>query len=188
MLSANRDMCAYCYDVLHSHFDKVSLPKEPFDTSLSCPMFITLHKNGDLRGCIGTLSAKPLSSMSDYVCSSAFRDRRFEPLQRVELEFLDLSVSLLVNYEDGEHCYDWEVGVHGILIDVEAEGNNYSATYLPEVASEQGWSQQDTVNSLLRKAGYRGHINRTILDSIKLTRYQSSKCSLTYTDYVRMRA
>ena len=125
----------------------------PFeDASLQCPMFITLKKGkddgnggggGQLRGCIGTLSHKPLAAMRDYVHSSAFRDRRFKPLQQNELVDLQVCVSLLVNYEEASHCYDWVVGIHGILIHFDDPDldKQYSATYLPEVAAEQGWSQ-----------------------------------------------
>ena len=160
----------------------------PFvDASHECPLFITLHKSGDLRGCIGTLSPQPLSAMRDYVHSAAFRDRRFEPLQRGELDALNLSVSLLVQYEDCSTCYDWEVGTHGILIHFTVQGKAFSATYLPEVAPEQGWTHQETVASLIRKAGYRGSVTQDVLDGVQTTRYQSSKCTLSYTDFANGR-
>jgi len=182
-LVANDVMCYYCFDVLESHFNRTERPTLPFDGTVSCPMFVTLHKQGNLRGCIGTLSAKPLNSMHDYVYSSAFRDRRFEPLQQAEMRLLELSVSLLVEYEDAAHCYDWEVGKHGIIIELEHSGQTYSATYLPEVAAEQRWSKEECILSLLLKSGFKKSVSQAVLQCVKLTRYQSSKCSVTYEQY-----
>mmetsp|Transcript_8628 Transcript_8628/g.8762 ORF Transcript_8628/g.8762 Transcript_8628/m.8762 type:complete len:205 (+) Transcript_8628:226-840(+) len=186
---ANEMMCAYCFDVLIAHFrgQRPSLP--PFDGTVSVPMFVTLNSVSQkdsslsLRGCIGTLSPKPLSSLADFTHSSAFRDRRFEPLLEYEIASLEISVSLLVAYEDIEHYLDWEVGVHGILIEFEANNRKYSGTYLPEVALAQRWTQQEAIYSLIRKAGYQGAVTTEILNSIRVTRYQSSKASLSYEKY-----
>lgn len=70
--------------------------------------------------------------------NSAFRDRRFQPLAETEIPTLEIGISLLVKYEKGDNCFDWEVGKHGIIIEFRAGGHRYSATYLPEVAQEQG--------------------------------------------------
>lgn len=112
-LIANTDMCIYCFEVLLSHFGQCRLPEFPFDTSIDCPMFVTLDTlvRGErrLRGCIGTLSSRPLSDLNYFTLSSAFRDKRFPPLELQELSNLVLSVSLLVNYEHGQDYLDWEV-------------------------------------------------------------------------------
>ena len=44
-----------------------------------------------------------------YVAHSAFKDSRFRPLELPEVPDLEVKVSLLVNYEEGENAYDWEV-------------------------------------------------------------------------------
>ena len=86
------------------------------------------------------------------------------------------------------------MGLHGIIIKFEgntkSKGNKgsgrertYSATYLPEVAAEQRWSQKEAVVSLVRKAGYRGVINDQLMEHIRCTRYQSSKYRLSYQEY-----
>jgi len=106
-------------------------------SDIRCPLFITWdkmrHTHDDevhsfaLRGCIGTLSAQPLrTALREYALTSAFRDRRFNPISPDEVPLLRVSVSLLVNYEDCEHCHDWEVGRHGILIKFVHEGSSYS--------------------------------------------------------------
>ena len=148
----------------------------------------------DLRGCIGTLAPRPLNSaLAEFAITSALHDQRFDPIALHELPFLRVGVSLLVKYEECTHCFDWDVGVHGIIIKFEAvkkgkgRERTYSATYLPEVASEQRWSQQEAVISLVRKAGYRGVITDDLLTQVRCTRYQSSKYRLSYQEYAMNR-
>jgi uncharacterized protein (TIGR00296 family) len=95
--------------------------------------------NYSLRGCIGTLSPRPLvTAIGEYALLAALKDRRFDPIRPEELPHLRVGVSLLVNYEPCDHIHDWEVGVHGILINFTVNASTeYSATYLPEVAKEQ---------------------------------------------------
>ena len=63
---------------------------------------------------------------------------------------------------------------------------HHSATYLPEVAREQGWTQQRTVESLVRKAGFYGALSLELLCEIKCTRYQSSKQKLSFSKYISL--
>ena len=53
------------------------------------------------------------------------------------------------------------------------------ATYLPEVALEQGWTKIEAIDSLLRKGGFVGKITEDVRRKIVLTRYQSSKHTVT---------
>lgn len=91
----------------------------------------------------------------------------------------------MINFEDAKDIYDWEVGKHGIIVKADYEGDHYSATYLPEVASEQGWDRITTLKSLLRKADYEGKFEE-IEPYIKLTKYQSSKANLSFDEYQKM--
>ncbi|KAG9322793.1 hypothetical protein KVV02_005541 [Mortierella alpina] len=94
-------------------------------------------------------------------------------------------VSLLVEFEDGTNYLDWEVGIHGVWIEFkDNNGRKKTATYLPEVAKEQGWTKQKAIDSLLRKGGYRGTITQEFLDAVILTRYQSKKAKVTYQEYL----
>lgn len=62
-----------------------------------------------------------------------------------------------------------------------SNGEKETATYLPEVMKEQGWTKQEAIDSLLRKGGYRGKITKDYcLSSIVLTRYQSEKFETNY--------
>eukprot|EP00804_Cyclotella_cryptica_P016782 CCRYP_002074-RA/>CCRYP_002074-RA protein AED:0.05 eAED:0.05 QI:228/1/1/1/0.5/0.33/3/347/319 len=144
-----------------------------------------------LRGCIGTLSSRPLgTALSEFALASALRDKRFDPISLQELRELRVGVSLLVKYEECLNCFDWVVGTHGIIVRFKIDRggrlgeDHYSATYLPEVAYEQGWNQDEAVISLVRKAGYRGSISNQMLEQIHCIRYQSSKCRSSYQEYL----
>ena len=167
------------------------------DTTLQCPVFVTWEKDSyhgsesckgrwQLRGCIGTLSPRCLvEAVGEYAEISAFRDRRFRPITLEECHSLRVAVSLLVQYEPCCDTTDWEVGVHGIMIHFQVDGQAYSGTYLPEVAKEQGWTISQTITSLIQKAGYRGTIDSDMVRKIQCTRYQSSKRRVTFEEYVR---
>jgi AMME syndrome candidate gene 1 protein len=195
-------MCIHCFHVLvkelmssrrgtSSSIRPPALAKLDIPESAACPLFVTwdrrkvLHSDDFcLRGCIGTLSPRPLStSIAEYALTSALKDRRFDPIRLHEVPHLRVAVSLLVKYEPCLHCHDWMVGVHGIIIRFLVEQVEYSATYLPEVAHEQGWTQEEAVRSLVKKAGYHGEVE-AVKNKIHCTRYQSSKRRVTYEDYV----
>eukprot|EP00904_Undaria_pinnatifida_P009962 jgi/Undpi1/6096/HiC_scaffold_20.g08581.m1 len=189
---ATKEMCAYCFDVIVAHFNSVDSPPPSFITSYICGMFVTWDKHEEglesLRGCVGTLSPMAISSLKDYTFSSALNDTRFFPIQPSELSSLDVSVSLLVKFEQARHWEDWEVGVHGIVIKfTDDRGSGFSATFLPEVAAEQGWTKKVTLTRLVRKAGYKRSVDSGFLAGVQVTRYQSSKCKLPYKEYLEMR-
>mmetsp|Transcript_11852 Transcript_11852/g.30059 ORF Transcript_11852/g.30059 Transcript_11852/m.30059 type:complete len:246 (-) Transcript_11852:593-1330(-) len=204
-LTASSDMCYCCFDTLidalqdskHSNNESKPVPdfvKQLANPSVQCPLFVTWEKCGrnestwQLRGCIGCLSPRPLATdVAEYALISALNDRRFKPIALEEIHSLRVSVSLLVDYEDCKHVYDWTVGVHGILIKFAVKGRRYDGTFLPEVAKQQGWDHAQTIDSLIRKAGYNGSISPQLLNGIKCTRYQSSKCPVTYGEYVNVK-
>lgn len=185
------EMCFFCFDVLVNHLNKVAAPKDPCFTNDPFPLFVTWvsGKNKRLRGCIGTFKATNLHlGLRDYAIESATRDERFNPIDRDELINLHVSVSILTHFEEANNYLDWEVGVHGIRIEFFSDqGLKKSATYLPEVASEHGWDHIQTVDSLLRKGGFRGTITAEVRQSINLTRYRSEKITVSYNDYLSWR-
>ncbi|SCV71927.1 BQ2448_4621 [Microbotryum intermedium] len=58
-----------------------------------------------------------------------------------------------------------------------------SATYLPDVAAEQGWTQLEAIDSVIRKSGYSGRITQEIRNSLRLARYQSKKVHVTWEEW-----
>ncbi|XP_065644175.1 AMMECR1-like protein isoform X2 [Hydra vulgaris] len=188
-LIVSKDMVYYCFDVLLSHLKQLELPKNksPKFTNDPYPLFVTWKVGIEkrLRGCIGTFSALKLhDGLKEYSLSSALRDSRFSPVSLEEVPNLHCSVSLLTNFEGNKNYLDWEVGVHGIRIEFFNErGRKLSATYLPEVAQEQNWNQVQTIDSLVKKAGYWNAITEELRRSIKLTRYRSEKMVVSYEEY-----
>lgn len=184
-------MVVYCFDTLRSHFDGGDEPTPSFDVQQEYPLFVTweIEEQGEtrLRGCIGTLAPTRLRNLRDFTFKSALRDRRFDPIAPQEMQRLHCSVSLLIDYQDADSYDDWEIGTHGIIIEFTERGTPYSATYLPQVAREQGWDHMETVTSLMRKAGYRRSITDAMLKSLKVTRYRSSIHKLTYQQYLSLK-
>lgn len=91
-------------------------------------------------------------------------------------------VSLLTDFEDIDDPYDWTLGTHGLQVHFMFNGRGRSATFLPDVATEQGWSQDDTLRSLFKKGGWDGSGHWKDL-KFDMERYQSSKASVTYSKY-----
>lgn len=116
--------------------------------------FVTLHKKGALRGCIGTI--EPVRSLIENIeenaASSAFNDPRFPSLTKEELEEVDLEISVLTAPEPLEYTDEQDLlnklepGVHGVII---SKGWKRS-TFLPQV-----WKQLpnkiDFLENLCRK-------------------------------------
>jgi uncharacterized protein (TIGR00296 family) len=131
-----------------------------------------------------------LDGLRKYAVTSAFEDHRFDPIHHSEVKHLQCGVSVLHEFEDVGDPFDWEIGKHGIqitFVDPKSHSNR-RATYLPEVAHEQGWTHQEALDSLIRKAGYKGSVSSSLRSKVQLTRYQSSKVTLAYDSYKEMRA
>lgn len=181
------EMCFYCFEVLVNYLNKIEPPKSPSFTNSAFPLFVTWQfgKDKRLRGCIGTFEPTNLhSGLKDYAIKSGTKDKRFDPIGRDELANLYVSVSILTNFEQAANYLDWEIGVHGIEIKfTTASGEERGATFLPEVAKEHGWNQDQTIDELIRKAGFRGPVSSKVRQSISLTRYRTEKITASYNDY-----
>jgi AMMECR1 domain-containing protein len=92
---------------------------------------------------------------------------------------------LLNNFERNLTWNDWEIGAHGIQIRLDMDDKIFSGTFLPQVASDYGWDHKETIDHLLKKAGYYGRISTSVRDQIELTRYQSDKAFATFDEYFR---
>jgi len=182
------EMCYYCFDVLYCHLYQLDPPRVPMFTNDLYPLFVTwkIGKDKKLRGCIGTFNEMHLhQGLREYAVTSAMKDSRFNPVAREELPRLHVSVSILCHFEDATDFMDWEIGIHGIRIEFYNErGARKTATYLPEVPSEQGWDKIQTIDSLLRKGGFKGQVTPEVRRGIRLVRYQSEKMTVAYPDYL----
>ncbi|MBI5511983.1 MAG: AmmeMemoRadiSam system protein A [Deltaproteobacteria bacterium] len=117
----------------------------------STAVFVTLQKDGELRGCIGHIApVEPLwQDIRDNAIAAATEDSRFPPVSAAELPHLELEVSVLTPPRAIPGADAFVVGRHGIIL--QARGGR--AVFLPQVAPEQGWDRNTTLEHLSRKAG-----------------------------------
>jgi AmmeMemoRadiSam system protein A len=118
--------------------------------------FVTLHKHGRLRGCIGYLEAvQPLyKAVISNARSAALRDSRFSPVTTSELKDIDVEVSVLSVPVAISGPDKFQVGCHGIILEM----GGRRATYLPHVAPQQKWNRDQTLNHLSFKGWRRRDI------------------------------
>ena len=113
-------------------------------------VFVTLNKNGLLRGCIGFTLPVELSTGLRDAALSAMRDPRFPPLEEKELGEVTIEVSLLTPPELVEGpLKDIEIGRHGLLL----RKGFRSGLLLPQVAVEQQWGVEEFLDGCCMKAG-----------------------------------
>ncbi|UCG41952.1 MAG: AmmeMemoRadiSam system protein B [candidate division WOR-3 bacterium] len=113
--------------------------------------FVTLHKKGQLRGCIGYVEAyKPLfQAVRDMAVAASTEDPRFPPVTEGELEDIDIEITVLSPLKRIDDPEKVEVGKHGLII----RRGGYSGLLLPQVPVEQGWDRQTFIEHTCLKAG-----------------------------------
>ncbi len=113
--------------------------------------FVTLEEEGRLRGCIGYLDPiRPLYlAIMENSVSACSKDYRFLPVTPEELDQIQIEISVLTPREEIEKPEDFYPGEMGIIL--EKEGRR--AVFLPQVAPEQGWGREETLQNLCMKAG-----------------------------------
>lgn len=129
---------------------------EPADLPSSlhehCGAFVSLHKNGKLRGCIGRMTSDiPLYQLvQEMTVAAACHDSRFAPVRKEELPDIDLEISVLSPLRHIDNIAEIKLGKHGIYI----EDGFRSGVFLPQVATETGWSTEQFLGHCARdKAG-----------------------------------
>ena len=100
---------------------------------------------------------------------------------------LQACVTLLTDFEEVPDPYDWVVGTHGIRLSFRDKGRRYSSTYLPDVASEQGWTREEALFSLVRKAGWMGSRGKWKDLDLRVTRYQGKRSDMSFEEFERWR-
>lgn len=92
-------------------------------------------------------------------------------------------MTLLTNFEPASSPLDWTIGTHGLRITFTYHGRRYGSTYLPDVAREQGWTKEETLVSLMRKAGWSGRKEDWKKVELNVVRYQGKKIALDYSEW-----
>ena len=119
---------------------------------LKCGAFVTLHLNGRLRGCIGHFGQDlPLhQSVRQMAYAAAFEDPRFPPVSKVEVDQLDIEISVLTPMRRIRSIDEFYPARHGIYI----RRGHRSGTFLPQVAQETQWTKEELLGHCAQdKAG-----------------------------------
>lgn len=145
-----------------------------------------------------------MQTITDIAIISAFGDTRFSPIRAHLLPSLSCSLTILSSFEPCTHALDWDLGTHGIRVSFIHRARRYGATYLPDVPVEQDWTKEETVESLMRKAGWDGNSGsgrrflRSSASSVqnrpwddvsdfKTIRYQGLKASASHAEWQEWR-
>ena len=117
-----------------------------------CGAFVSLHKQGRLRGCIGHFGEDmPLHEIvAEMARAAAFEDPRFMPVTRGELDDINIEISVLTPMRRIQSLDEFELHRHGIYI----RKGYRSGTFLPQVADEVNWTKEEFVSHCAQdKAG-----------------------------------
>jgi AmmeMemoRadiSam system protein A len=132
--------------------NKPPLRDAPSEVFLQQPAgaFVTLHRRGRLRGCVGQLPGRDslAAVVAHCACAAALDDSRFEPVTGAELSEIDIEVSVLSPPEDAK-LEAIEPGKHGLLV----SRGMQRGVLLPQVASQFKWGAQRFLEETCVKAG-----------------------------------
>ena len=106
-----------------------------------CGAFVSLHKHGRLRGCIGHFGEDyPLHEIVARMArAAAFEDPRFMPVTSDELADVDIEISVLTPMRRIQSIDEFQLHRHGIYI----RKGYHSGTFLPQVADEVNWTKEE---------------------------------------------
>ena len=119
-----------------------------------CGAFVTLHRGGKLRGCIGRVKAagQLAYTIQDMARAAAFSDPRFPPVAVAEMPEIELEISVLSPFEiipAAEALGRIQIGTHGLYI----TAHGRTGLLLPQVASEWNWTVEEFLANTCGKAG-----------------------------------
>jgi len=124
----------------------------PLDEELQQPAgaFVTLHRLGRLRGCVGQLASNEalISVVAYCAMAAALEDPRFAPMTRDELVAFEVEISVLSPLVEVRHD-EIEAGKHGLMV---SRGGR-RGVLLPQVAPEHGWKAIQFLEETCEKAG-----------------------------------
>ncbi len=128
-------------------------PDKPANLKLlrNAGAFVTLKKNGELRGCIGYVEPRfPVyATVSETAAKSAMCDPRFESVVVDELKDITVEISVLSPLERIKDVSEVMAGKHGVVI----EKGFYKGLLLPQVATENNWDRDEFLSYTCLKAG-----------------------------------
>jgi len=152
--SDRRDLLTYARKTLEQFFSTTTVPL-PRDLNpllkIKRGAFVTLRKHGELRGCIGEMREdRPLCTViGSMALQAAFNDTRFNPLAEQELSQVEIEISVLTPVKPVKNAHEIVLGRDGVIV----RKGNRQAVFLPQVATETGWSKEVLLDQLCFKAG-----------------------------------
>lgn len=116
-----------------------------------CGAFVTILRQGELRGCIGHLEpGEPLGwVIARCAIAAGSTDPRFPCVTVSELSTLQIELSILGPLEPVATAEEIEVGRHGLVVEL----GWHRGVLLPQVASEWTWDRETFLAQTCRKAG-----------------------------------
>ena len=151
--SDRRALLDFARQAIDAHVNRLPPPAVPDCAAAGAlgGVFVTIHKEGQLRGCIGHIEADLTRGQVIARCAiqSCSADPRFPPVDASELLLLTLELSLLGPLERISGVEEIEIGRHGLVVE---EGWR-RGLLLPQVASELRWDARTFVAQTCRKAG-----------------------------------
>jgi len=114
-------------------------------------VFASLHKLGELRGCIGYVTGTTtiLRSVIENTVNAASKDPRFPSITEEELDMVDIEISVMTPLVLVSDIETIELGKDGLVV----EKGFHKGLLLPQVATEWGWDRQEFLEHTCRKAG-----------------------------------
>lgn len=161
--------------IIKSHLknDQINIENYPSELNKERGLFVTLEKNGELRGCIGI--PEPKKSMIENIkeaSKSVCNDPRFPPLSKGELDEITVEVSILTEPEKMKHNKEdkildnIEINKDGLILE---QGHN-KGLFLPQVW-EKVPNKEDFLGQLCFKAGLNDP-SAWLSDSSELYKFQ----------------
>lgn len=158
-LSLSVEERQYLLDAVRARIDLV-LREQKTDAAVPPPQgalhekwgaFVTLKRNGRLRGCIGRIASnEPLHiTVGEMAEAAAFHDSRFPPLLLSEFEDLEVEVSVIGPITLCPDPALVEVGRHGLIM----RRDGRQGLLLPQVPVEWEWDRETFLDQACRKAG-----------------------------------
>ena len=157
------------------HGKPLCLSPDDYEPTLREPRatFVTLHKQGQLRGCIGSLRAsRPLiEDVCENAYAAAFRDPRFNPVEAAEFDQLQISLSILTPASEMSFASEQELidqlrpGIDGLIL----QDGQRKGTFLPSV-----WDQLPRPEEFLQHLKLKAGLPMDYWsDSVQVSRYET---------------
>jgi AmmeMemoRadiSam system protein A len=129
-----------------------ALPVPPEGGAFDLPhgAFVTIHRRGELRGCLGQLEPRRLGATVVHLAAVVSdSDPRFDEVRPEELDEIDLEISVLTPEREIASIAEIEVGRHGLIV----EQRHRRGLLLPQVPVEHGWDVTAFLEHTCLKAG-----------------------------------